>query len=183
MDVIMKVKNSIQIGSKSLQHRGPPRQCMFLCLQEKIGAFPLFAENKLRWSLKSPPSSSPVPRNCIACYLHPQKYSLMFPKIPHIFQFFVVSYFHTFFFGIHSRDNHPALTQAEGTNQIKEPLHCLATYGTTPHSVTGVWLAELLFGQKIRTKITELREATVNDDGLRGRNWEKKMKAKTCICR
>ena len=160
---------------------------MFLCLQEKIGAFPLFPENKLRWSLKPPLLSFHVLRNYIACYLHPQKYSLMFPKIPNIFQFLIVSYFHTFYFAIDSRDNHPTSTQAEGRNWMKELFHYLATYGTTygwtPHTVTGVFPAELLFCQKIRTKMPELRDAAVNDDEQGGRNWEKKMKAKTCICR
>ena len=59
---------------------------------------------------------------------------------------------------------------------MEELVNYLAAYGTTPHTVTGVCTAELLFGQKIGTKITELREATVNDDGLRGGNWEKKIK-------
>ena len=95
----------------------------------------------------------------------------------------MVSYFHTFYFAIDSRDNHPASTQEEGRNWMKELVHYLATYGTTLHTVTGVCPTELLFCQKIRTKMPELREATVNDDWLRGGNWEKKMKAKTCICR
>ena len=58
-------------------------------------------------------------------------------------------------------------------------MHYLATYRTTPHTVTGVCPAELLFGREIRTKMPELRETTVNDDELRDRDWEKKIEAKT----
>ena len=100
---------------------------MFLCLQEKIGAFPLFPENKLRWSLKPPLLSFHVLRNYIACYLHPQKYSLMLPKIPHIFQFLIVSYFHTLSFGIDSRDTHPASTLSERKTWRKELVDYFAT--------------------------------------------------------
>ena len=71
------------------------------------------------------------------------------------------------------------IAQAEGKNWRKELVHYLATYRTTPHTVTGVCPAELLFGRKIRTKMPELRETSVNDDELRDRDWEKKMKAKT----
>ena len=58
-------------------------------------------------------------------------------------------------------------------------MHYLATYRTTPHTVTGVCPVELLFGREIRTKMPELRETTVNDDELRDRDWEKKIEAKT----
>ena len=71
------------------------------------------------------------------------------------------------------------IAQAEGKNWKKELVRYLATYRTTPHTVTGVCPAELLFGRKIRTKMPELRETSVNDDELRDRDWEKKMKAKT----
>ena len=58
------------------------------------------------------------------------------------------------------------IAQAEGKNWRKELVRYLATYRTTPHTVTGVCPAELLFGRKIRTKMPELRETTVNDDEL-----------------
>lgn len=48
---------------------------------------------------------------------------------------------------------------------------------TTPHSVTGVFLAKSLFGRKIRSKLAELREITVNEEELRNHDWEKKTKA------
>ena len=54
--------------------------------------------------------SFPVPRNSTACFLDPQKYSLMFPKIPNIFQFLMLGYFHKFYFTIYRRENHPAST-------------------------------------------------------------------------
>ena len=48
--------------------------------------------------------SSPVPKNYIACFFNPKKYSLMFPKaVPNIFQFLMVSYLHNFYLAIHSR--------------------------------------------------------------------------------
>ena len=71
------------------------------------------------------------------------------------------------------------IVQAEGKNWRKELVHYFATYRTTSHSVSGVCPAELSFGRKIRTKMPELRETTVNDDELRDRDWEKKIKAKT----
>ena len=58
------------------------------------------------------------------------------------------------------------IAQAEGKNWRKELARCLATYRTTPHTVTRVCPVELLFGQKIHTKMPELRETTVNDDEL-----------------
>ena len=71
------------------------------------------------------------------------------------------------------------IVQAEGKNWRKELVHYLAKYRTTPHTVTGVCPAELLFARKTRTKMPELRETTVNDDKLRDCDWEKKIKAKT----
>ena len=70
------------------------------------------------------------------------------------------------------------ITQAEGKNWRKELVHYLATYRTTPLTVRGVCPGEL-FGRKIRTKMPELRETTVNVDELRDRDWEKKIEAKT----
>ena len=70
------------------------------------------------------------------------------------------------------------IAQAEGKNWSKELVHYLATYRTTPHTITGLRPAELLFGRKRRTEMPELRETTINDDELRDRDWEKKVKAK-----
>lgn len=71
------------------------------------------------------------------------------------------------------------IAQAEGKNWRKELVRFLAAYRTTPHTVTGICPAELLFGRKIRTKLPEFRETAVNDEELRDRDWEKKTKAKT----
>ena len=73
------------------------------------------------------------------------------------------------------------ISQAEGKNWRKELVYYRATYRTFPHTVTGVCPGELLFGRKIRTKIRELRETTVNDGEPRDRDWEK-IKAKTYAC-
>ena len=70
------------------------------------------------------------------------------------------------------------IAQAEGKDWRIELVHYLATYRTTPHSVTGVCPAESLFGRRIRTKLPELCERAVNDEELRDRDWEKKTKAK-----
>ena len=71
------------------------------------------------------------------------------------------------------------IAQAEGKNWRKELVHYLATYRTTPHTVTGVCLAELLFCWKIHIKMPELHKTTVNDHELWDADWEKKVKAKT----
>ena len=70
------------------------------------------------------------------------------------------------------------IAQAEGKDWRIELVHYLATYRTTPHSVTGVCPAESLFGRRIRTKLPELCERAVNDEELRDRDREKKTKAK-----
>ena len=57
----------------------------------------------------------------------------------------------------------------------------IATYRTTPHTVTGVCPTELLFAWKIHTKMPELRKTTVNDDELQDREQEKKVKAKNYV--
>lgn len=68
------------------------------------------------------------------------------------------------------------IAQAERKNWRNELVRYLATYITTPHTVTGVCPAESLFGRKIRTKLPKLRETIVNDEELRDRDWEKKLK-------
>ena len=70
------------------------------------------------------------------------------------------------------------IAQAEGKDWRIELVHYLATYRTTPHSVTRVCPAESLFGRRIRTKLPELCERAVNDEELRDHDWEKKTKAK-----
>ena len=53
----------------------------------------------------------------------------------------------------------------------------LMMYRSTPHSITGVSPAELLFGRKIRTKLPQLQEFTCDDD-VRDRDSERKEKGK-----
>ena len=50
-------------------------------------------------------------------------------------------------------------------------------YRSTPHSTTGVSPAELLFGRRIRTKLPQLQEFTVEDE-VRDRDSERKEKGK-----
>ena len=55
------------------------------------------------------------------------------------------------------------IAQAEGKNWRKELVRFLAAYRTTPHTVTGICPAELLFARKIRTKLPEFRKTAVNE--------------------
>jgi len=49
-------------------------------------------------------------------------------------------------------------------------------YLSTPHSTTGVSPAELLFGRKIRTKIPEIADYSIDDIAVRDQDSEKKRK-------
>lgn len=70
------------------------------------------------------------------------------------------------------------ILQVEGKGWKKELTHCIATYRTIPHSVTRVCPAESLFGRRIPTKLSELRERTVNDEELQDGDWEKTTRLK-----
>ena len=70
---------------------------MFPCSLEKTGVSPLFPKNKFTCSLKFTLAKFPCS----------QKYYLMFPTIPIIFQFLIVSYFHKFYLVSHSGDINP----------------------------------------------------------------------------
>ena len=87
--------------------RGGGSACSLVPLK-KLEFLPCSPKISQDFPLNSLLLSSPVPRNSIACSLDPQKYSLMFPKIPNILQFFMTSYFHNFYLAIHNRDNHSA---------------------------------------------------------------------------
>ena len=50
-------------------------------------------------------------------------------------------------------------------------------YRSTPHSTTGVSAAELLFGRRIRTKLSHLQEFSIEDE-VRDRDSERKEKGK-----
>ena len=67
--------------------------CMLPCSLGKIGVSSLFPKDKLTCSLKFTYVKLPCSQKfSVACSLDPQKYSLMLPKIPIVFQFLTVSY-------------------------------------------------------------------------------------------
>jgi hypothetical protein len=51
-------------------------------------------------------------------------------------------------------------------------------YRATTHSTTGVSPAELLFGRKIRTKLPELENSSMEDIEVRDRDRERKERGK-----
>ena len=87
---------------------GLPGGCMFPCSLEKIGVSPLFPKNKLIFSLKFTLVKFPCSQKFYCMFPWSQKDSLMFHKIPNIFQFLMLGYFHKFYLAIHSGENHPA---------------------------------------------------------------------------
>lgn len=54
----------------------------------------------------------------------------------------------------------------------------LMMYRTTPHTVTGVSPAELMFKRKLRTRIPGIEEHSVDDLEIRDRDSEQKAKGK-----
>ena len=69
------------------------------------------------------------------------------------------------------------IAQAEGRNWRSEMNDFLMRYSSTTHSTTGVSPAQLLFGRRIRTKLPQLQEFTVEDE-VRDRDSERKEKGK-----
>ena len=69
------------------------------------------------------------------------------------------------------------IAQAEGKDWKDEVRKYLVAYRSTPHTTTGVSLAELLFGRKMRTKLPELREEMIASE-VRDRDSGMKAKAK-----
>ena len=69
------------------------------------------------------------------------------------------------------------IEQAEGKNLKSEVDRFLMMYRSTPHSITGVAPAELLYGRTYRTKLPQLREIVV-DSEVRDRDAERKRKGK-----
>ena len=68
------------------------------------------------------------------------------------------------------------IAQVEGRNWRSE-MDDFLMYRGTPHSTTGSSPAELLFGRRIRTKLPQLQEFTVEDE-VRDRDSERKEKGK-----
>ena len=83
--------------------------------------------------------------------------------------------------GIEHRKTTPLWPQANGEveRQNKSFLKRMRTAQAegTPHAITGVSPAELLFGRKMRTKLPELREESIASE-MRDRDGEIKAKAK-----
>ncbi|KAL9967186.1 hypothetical protein ACROYT_G025364 [Oculina patagonica] len=69
------------------------------------------------------------------------------------------------------------IAQAEGRNWKSEMDNFLVMYRSTPHSTTGVSPAELLFGRRMRTKLPQLQEFSIEDE-VRDHDSERKEKGK-----
>ena len=68
------------------------------------------------------------------------------------------------------------IAQSEKRDWKSEIDNYLIIYGSTPHSVTGVSPAEMLFGRKIRTKLPQLQDYTLDDQEINHRDAERKEK-------
>ena len=114
---------------------------------KKLKFFPCSPKISQDVPLNSLLLSSPVPKNYIACFFNPKKYSLMFPKaVPNIFQFLMVSYLHNFYLAIHSRDNHPASTKC----LFRLLDECYITSCQGPRSIFAIGGAEGIFSARRR---------------------------------
>ncbi|XP_062542458.1 uncharacterized protein K02A2.6-like [Armigeres subalbatus] len=70
------------------------------------------------------------------------------------------------------------ISKNKGTDW-KDAIHeYLYMYSITPHSITGVAPAELMFGRRFRDLIPHLQETTLDDSELRDRDWTAKYQAK-----
>lgn len=80
------------------------------------------------------------------------------------------------------------ISQLNGTNSKEALQDYLYMYALTPHSVTAVAPAQLMFGRRFRDLVPHLQDETVDDGEMRDRdrimkfqakeNWDKRMKAK-----
>lgn len=70
------------------------------------------------------------------------------------------------------------IAQAERRDWKEDLQTYLLMYRSTPHSVTGVSPAQLLFGREIRTKLPTLQEHNISDTEIRDRDHERKGKGK-----
>ncbi|XP_071944459.1 uncharacterized protein [Antedon mediterranea] len=73
------------------------------------------------------------------------------------------------------------IAQAEGKDWKKELRVYLFAYRTTPHSVTGVTPAEMMWNRKLRTKLPELDDNTIMDEEISDRDAVSKLKNKLYI--
>lgn len=67
------------------------------------------------------------------------------------------------------------IAQAKGKDWRKELQYFLRAYHTTPHTITGMSPAEIMFGRKLRTNLPALR-FTKQDKEMRDRKIERKFK-------
>ena len=70
------------------------------------------------------------------------------------------------------------IAHSEGKNWREEINTYLMMYRSSPHSVTGISPAELMFGRKMRTKIPQISDFTSDDIEVRDRDSEEKEKGK-----
>ena len=70
------------------------------------------------------------------------------------------------------------IAHSESKNWREEINTYLMMYRSSPHSVTGISLAELMFGRKMRTKIPQISDFTSDDIEVRDRDSEEKEKGK-----
>ncbi|XP_033758102.1 uncharacterized protein K02A2.6-like [Pecten maximus] len=77
------------------------------------------------------------------------------------------------------------IAHAESKNWRHELRTYLLAYRSTPHKVTGVSPAELMFGRKLRTKLPQIEEMGRNtvDESVRDRDTEMKYKNKLYVDR
>lgn len=70
------------------------------------------------------------------------------------------------------------ISQSQNRNWRLDLDDYLIMYRSTPHSVTGMSPAEMLFGRKIRTCVPEINTYRREDSEIRDRDSEKKGKGK-----
>jgi hypothetical protein len=72
--------------------------------------------------------------------------------------------------------------EVEGKRWQDEINKFLLSYRSSPHSVTGVPPATLMFNRAIRTKLPQLRsEKSILFEGIRERDWREKLKSKDYV--
>ena len=91
---------------------------------ENLQLFPCSSKINEGVPLNSLLLSSHVPRNSAPCSLDHQKYSSLFPTIPLILYFFMVSYFHRFSLVSHSTDTPRQNASRNERNCNTLPIFC-----------------------------------------------------------
>ena len=73
------------------------------------------------------------------------------------------------------------IAKAESKDWKQEIQQYIFSYRTTPHSVTGVTPAELMFGRKLRTKLPQVDTSMFGDENIRDQDMAVKYQNKTYI--